>query len=142
MRGRNSAGNPLSDSPDGGGRPSFLRPLDDGPLDHHRPTSHIESHGELANEPFEYAIWTNPENRVLRAAHSRIGQDRRAASKNRLVRRLHVGMRAEYGHDAAVKEPPHRYLLGRRLRVHVDENNLTSLLNRRKVVLDCSKRTI
>jgi len=62
------------------------------------------------------------QNRIDRAAHSRVAHERRTAGKNLLVRCLHMRVGANYGGDLSIKKPPECDFLARGLAVHIHNN--------------------
>ena len=63
------------------------------------------------------------QNAFVRPGETGVGQIRRAAGKNLLVRRLHVRVRAHHGADLAVEHPRERNFFRGRLGVKIHEDD-------------------
>ncbi len=78
--------------------------------------------GRCGEEALEHELLPHADDRVPRAAHAHVGDERGAAREHPRVGGLDVRVRPEHRRDLAVEEPAHRVLLARRLAVHVDED--------------------
>ncbi len=83
-----------------------------------------EAHRHSCPHALDGRVGVDPDYRVVRAGHPRVGDRRRPAWLHAGVVRLHVRVRPHDRGHASVQPPGHRDLLARRLGVEVEEDDL------------------
>src|ERR1700716_2012818 len=93
-------------------------------IESHGTRRYDEPVGDSGQESLEHHVLVHADAPVAGTDHADVGHVGRSLWQHAGVRRRDVGVRPHYRARPPVQVPPHRRLLGRRLRVHVAEDDV------------------
>ncbi len=85
---------------------------------------HVERVRQMRDQMPDHPVFPPAEHRIIRPRHPHVTDVRGAARQDAFIRRWDVRMRAEDDAELPVEMPAQRHLLTRRLRVHVQHDDL------------------